>query len=752
MIDAVVGRAQRLDTCGPVLRCVVRSIGVDVLEDIDGGQQNPSLLASRRRGGVCSPRHDLERIVRWIWGGLAAACVNNTPIVPELTTPTTPPEIEPVDADGDGARSDVDCDDDDPLRYPGAAERCDGVDNDCDREVDEEPVDGFDAHADVDGDGFGDPTRPVKVCELREGVVANTLDCDDTATAINPNAPEVCDGVDNDCDGKTDLERVPLDHPTLQDAADRLPDGGQACVAPGTYLEALVLAGRRLTFRAAEGPAGTVLDLGGDATGSAVTVTGAASDVAFVGFTITGLDRAIDAPTDEAAFARVSDGHLRLTDVVFQGNRLRLVDAGRTLRGGLVRVVDGQLTLVDVTVADTTFEFAPDGGDDVDIDGGVVYAENSALVVEDLLATGLVAQSTAFRNGDLDGLLLQSRLGTTTIDGLAIEAPRVSIVAGNRLALAPAFVSLRDEGVDVANVALRDALLELSGARTDVVGLIGFEGTDGVIDQVELLDTTIDITGASDSAVEGVLRVDAVSPALSLRHVTARGTTVRLVNGSVRGGSLSLRGAFDARWLDVRGGVVAAEDARGAGIAVIATSQGAPMTLANLVVAGNRAEGPVARGGGLVLSLGGYATIENADFFRNVVSGATAQGAGLFEDDPRLGLLVENASFVENVVATPGDAAAGWFEAGTPLALSHVNAFANVGDSEFAGVTGNDLQTGSLAVDPGYVDVSSADPAQWDLTLAPSSPLRDAGNPALTDGDGTVSDVGAYGGAGSLGW
>jgi len=50
---------------------------------------------------------------------------------------TTPP----VDADGDGVPSDLDCDDDDPQRFPGNPEQCDGIDNDCSGE------------AEVDGDG-----------------------------------------------------------------------------------------------------------------------------------------------------------------------------------------------------------------------------------------------------------------------------------------------------------------------------------------------------------------------------------------------------------------------------------------------------------------------------------------------------------------------------------------------------------------------------------------------------------------------
>ncbi len=52
----------------------------------------------------------------------------------------TEPGKDCPDADGDGARCD-DCDDADPLRAPGAPERCNGLDDDCDgRVVDEDPM------------------------------------------------------------------------------------------------------------------------------------------------------------------------------------------------------------------------------------------------------------------------------------------------------------------------------------------------------------------------------------------------------------------------------------------------------------------------------------------------------------------------------------------------------------------------------------------------------------------------------------
>jgi MYXO-CTERM domain-containing protein len=87
-------------------------------------------------------------------------------------------DCEPViDADGDGVACDEDCNDEDPTRYPGAEESCDGFDVNCDTEDLIE--------IDNDGDGF-------LACE----------ECDDSNRFINPEASEQCgDGIDNDCQG-----------------------------------------------------------------------------------------------------------------------------------------------------------------------------------------------------------------------------------------------------------------------------------------------------------------------------------------------------------------------------------------------------------------------------------------------------------------------------------------------------------------------------------------------------------------------
>lgn len=95
-----------------------------------------------------------------------------------------------------------DCDDTDPGVNPGASEVCDNIDNNCNSQIDEGVTTTY--YLDNDNDGYGDPNNSTAACSAPANYVANSQDCDDNDSNINPNASETCDGVDNDCDGITD--------------------------------------------------------------------------------------------------------------------------------------------------------------------------------------------------------------------------------------------------------------------------------------------------------------------------------------------------------------------------------------------------------------------------------------------------------------------------------------------------------------------------------------------------------------------
>ena len=128
----------------------------------------------------------------------------------EPSSEPSEPANEIVDADGDGVAADEDCDDEDASVYPDAEELCDGIDNNCDDLIDNEATDALTFYEDFDGDGFGDAESIESACEAPEGFVDNMDDCDDLEATVYPSADELCDGMDNNCDGVSDEGLEPI--------------------------------------------------------------------------------------------------------------------------------------------------------------------------------------------------------------------------------------------------------------------------------------------------------------------------------------------------------------------------------------------------------------------------------------------------------------------------------------------------------------------------------------------------------------
>ena len=105
-----------------------------------------------------------------------------------------------------------DCEDTRATRNPGAPERCNGLDDNCNPQIDENPVDGQTWYQDADTDGFGRPSGSVVACSAPTtgGVdwVNVDGDCNDVLDTIHPGADEACNGVDDNCNGTVDSDTV----------------------------------------------------------------------------------------------------------------------------------------------------------------------------------------------------------------------------------------------------------------------------------------------------------------------------------------------------------------------------------------------------------------------------------------------------------------------------------------------------------------------------------------------------------------
>ena len=161
--------------------------------------------------GLSVDAHTVEVTVIDVQGDTASASVNFSVVY--------------GDVDGDGFISTEvggeDCDDTNAEIHPDAIEVCDDIDNDCDTliDIDDDSLEGaYTGHLDTDGDGYGS-TDVLTSCDA-DALISDDSDCDDDNASVFPGAEEICNEIDDDCDGLIDG----LDPDTDQDG-----DGHTTC-------------------------------------------------------------------------------------------------------------------------------------------------------------------------------------------------------------------------------------------------------------------------------------------------------------------------------------------------------------------------------------------------------------------------------------------------------------------------------------------------------------------------------------------
>ena len=357
----------------------------------------------------------------------------------------------------------TDCNDSDAGTRPGAAESCDGADNDCDGVVDEGVSSTF--YADTDLDTFGDPAAPVAGCGAATGYVTNNTDCDDNDENAWPGNPEVCDDADNDCDGVLNFGfSVPDDYSTIADAVNDAVTGDHICVAAGTWGDPLVIT-QGITLEGWEGSAVTIIDV--DDAGTVLKLESAPAGTTVRGFTL-------------------RDG-------------LYLVDSSSEAYGAGLWVDASDAILEDIVIDSAWC----DGN--TNCHGVAAWFENDASVVSGLTVTGTDAEAEKGAASTYGGVIGLSG-SSATFDDVVLDGNTAELTK-NSTSIQGGAIYLKNSPASFSGLTIQDTVIfeRATGTTnsTSYAGLIYIEGVAAEFFNVRISDTVVD----ADIIQGGVLSV-----------------------------------------------------------------------------------------------------------------------------------------------------------------------------------------------------------------------------------------------------